>query len=168
MSNVASSSVLPANKVWGKAIFSQAFVCPQGVHLDRDPPGQRLPWTENPWTETPWTETPPGQRPPEQRPTGQRPPGQRPPWTETPLDRDPPGQRPSGQRPPWTETPLDGDPLGQRPPWTETSPHTVKSGRYASYWNAFLFHIHADLETIVQVDPRKLVAPSKKSMTVFI
>ena len=28
--------------------------------------------------------------------------------------------------------------LSQRPPWTET-PHTVKSGRYAFYWIAFLF-----------------------------
>ena len=37
--------------------------------------------------------------------------------TETPLDRDPP----------------DRDSLDRDPP------HTLKSGRYASYWNAFLF-----------------------------
>ena len=60
------------------------------------------------------------QTPPEQRSPGERP----------PLDRDlPPGERP----------PLDRDlPPGQRPPsWTET-PFMVKSGRYASYCNAFL------------------------------
>ena len=65
---------------------------------------------------------PPGQRPP---PPGQRPPRQSPPRTETPRQR-PPGHRPPEQRPPSST------------PWTET-PLTVKSGRYASYWNAFLF-----------------------------
>ena len=39
------------------------------------------------------------------------------PWTETPSDRDPP---------PKTENPLD------------RGTHMVMSGRYASYWNAFL------------------------------
>ena len=45
---------------------------------------------------------------------------------ETPLDRDPPVHRPLWKRP------LDRDPS-----WTET-PLMVKSGRYTSYWNAFL------------------------------
>ena len=45
-------------------------------------------------------------------------------WTEIPLERDLPGQRPPGQRPPWTET-----------------PRMVKSRRYTSYWDAFLFYI---------------------------
>ena len=58
----------PANKVWGKVIFSQTSVCPQ-------------------------------------RGTGS----------------------------PWQIS------TGQRPPWTEIHPCVVKSGRYASYWNAFLF-----------------------------
>ena len=53
----------------------------------------------------------PDRDPPDRDPCGQRPPGQRP-----PVDRDPPGQRPSGQR-------------------------TVTSGRYASYWDTFLFFI---------------------------
>ena len=42
--------------------------------------------------------------------------------------------------------PLNRDAPGQRPPQTETIPRTVKSGRYASYWNAFLlslFLVHA-------------------------
>ena len=37
------------------------------------------------------------------------------------------------------------EPPRQRIPWTVTprqsAPCTVKSGRYASYWNAFLFHL---------------------------
>ena len=48
--------------------------------------------------------------------------------TETPLDRDPPGQRPA----PLTDPPDRDPPHGQS---------TVTSGRYASYWNAFLFYI---------------------------
>ena len=60
--------------------------------------------------------------PPIQRP----PPGQKPPWTETFIDRDPHGLRlPPGKR----------SQPGQRPP----PPHTIKSARYASYCNAYLF-----------------------------
>ena len=89
--------------------------------LDRDPLGQRPPWTETPlgqrhfpWTETPfnrdpWTKTLPPDRHHSLQ-TETLPPRQRPSWTETPLDRDPPGQRP-----PWTETPLDRDPLKETP-----------------------------------------------------
>ena len=51
------------------------------------------------------------------------------------------GGLPPDRDPPWTET---GP--GQRSPWTETPPTprrrppcAAKSGRYASYWNAFLF-----------------------------
>ena len=46
-----------------------------------------------------------------------------PPWTYTPLDT------------PWTPPPLGHTP-SWTPPWT---PPTVNSGRYASYWNAFLW-----------------------------
>ena len=49
-------------------------------------------------------------------------------------DKDPLDKNPPGQRPPWTETP------GQKP--TRQRPLcTVKSGQYASYWNAFLFSL---------------------------
>ena len=62
--------------------------------------------------------------------------------TETPLDRD----SPSRQRPPWTETPPS--PV-QRPPDRDPPPpippRTVKIGRYASYWNAFLFEVYDEL-----------------------
>ena len=45
---------------------------------------------------------------------------------------DPPGQRHPPDRDPQTETPPDRDPPGQR------HPRTVRSGRYASYWNVLL------------------------------
>ena len=35
----------------------------------------------------------------------------------------------------------DRDPPGQKPPLDRNLPCTVKSGWYASYWNAFLFYI---------------------------
>ena len=47
---------------------------------DRNPPGQRLPWTETLLDRASINRDPP--------------------WQRTPLDRDPPGQRP-----PWTENP---------------------------------------------------------------
>ena len=90
----------------------------------------------SPWTETPWAETL---------------------LYRDPLDRDPqpPGQRPSRQRHTQDRDPPDRDSLGPRPqpPWTETlptetspdrdppdrDPLTVQSGRYSSYWIAFLF-----------------------------
>ena len=60
---------------------------------------------------------------------------------------------------PQTETPPDRDIPKQRPPWTETPseqrhPRTVRSGRYASYWNAFLLTIlflfsHALILTLI-------------------
>ena len=63
---------------------------------------------------------------------------------DPPPDRDPP--RTETPPLPWTETPpsLDRDPPfpGQRPPSPgQRPPRTVTSGRYASYWNAFLFYI---------------------------
>ena len=70
------------------------------------------------------------QRPPDRGPSGQRPPGQRFPrqiasrWR--PLDRDPPDR----------DSPrLDEDP----PPPGLTFSGGHRSGRYASYWNEYLF-----------------------------
>ena len=64
------------------------------------------------------------------------------PRTTSPQDQNPPGeQTPSrNQTPPGTRTPL-----GSRPPKDQTPPRETDSGirstsgRYASYWNAFLF-----------------------------
>ena len=69
--------------------------------------------------------------------------GRHPPWTDTPqqthpladtpLDRHPPADTPPGQTPPGQTPPADT-------PWADTSPRDCYySGRYASYWNAFLF-----------------------------
>ena len=63
------------------------------------------------------------------------------PWEQTP----PPGSRhthtPRTRLPPWEQThPLrDQTPLGADTPWSRPSLST--SGRYASYWNAFLLHL---------------------------
>ena len=65
------------------------------------------------WADPPWMQTPQG-------------------WADIPLlDADPPGV---GQIP-WMQTPLPG--LGRAPPIDP--PIRSTSGRYASYWNAFLF-----------------------------
>ena len=65
----------------------------------------------------------------------------------SPLDGDLPGWRLPRFRPTWTETHLDRDPLKtetpsrQRTPLGLTSSGCHRSGRYASYWNAYLFSI---------------------------
>ena len=73
------------------------------------------------------TETPLPRRPPSRRhpPARETPLPRRPPTKETPCQGDPPGRR----HPPARETPTEGGPPGIR----------SMSGRYASYWNAFLF-----------------------------
>ena len=56
--------------------------------------------------------------------------GRQPLWTDIPLGRHPPGQTP----PAWADTPL-----ARHSPWqTPPSADGYCSGRYASYWNAFL------------------------------
>ena len=78
------------------------------------------------------------------------PPDGEPPRMETPPDGDPlDGEPPPGWRtPPDGEPPQDGEPRPPRwrtPPGWRTPPRAVDSsirstsGRYASYWNAFLF-----------------------------
>ena len=64
------------------------------------------------------------------------------PRTETPLDRDPLRQRPLWTETHQTETPPDRDPMDR------VSVSTVKSGRYASYWNAFLFSFQLCFNTL--------------------
>ena len=55
--------------------------------------------------------------------------GQTPPSWQTPS----PGQRSPGRHTHWADTPRADT------PWADTpSPHGLCSGRYASYWNAFL------------------------------
>ena len=95
-----------------------------------------------------WDTTPPQSRPPGSRPPGAAPAGSRqPPWKQTP---------PGSRHPPGADTPPGSrHPLGSRHPWEQTVPreqtppppdqaHPPQAdgyccGRYASYWNAFLF-----------------------------
>ena len=58
--------------------------------------------------------------------------GRHPPWADTsPIGRPPTG---SVGRPPTGQTPS----LARHTPWADTSP---PAARYASYWNAILFHL---------------------------
>ena len=70
------------------------------------------------------------------------PPGSRPPWDQTPPDQadTPPGTRPPRDQTPQTRQthPRDQTPLGPYPPREADSSIRSTSGRYASYWNAFL------------------------------
>ena len=86
------------------------------------PPGSRHPLerTHPPRADTPWEQTPP---PPRSRHPL---PEQTPPWEQTPPKADPPG----ADTPPGPEPPPEAD-----------SGIRSTSGRYASYWNAFLFMI---------------------------
>ena len=102
-----------------KVMFLQVSVCPQGGGVclsawwDTPPPRSRHPPEETPH---PLEQTPPGADTPGSR----HPPEQTPPRNKHPRgSRHPPGADPSGADPP----PRDG--------------HCC--GRYASYWNAFLF-----------------------------
>ena len=104
----------PETKLRQGNVFT--LVC-HSVHGGRGPLSGRPPPTETPRTETPQTETPWTETPRTETPLNRDPPRTETPWTETPQTETP-----------WTETP------GQRPPCT------VTSGRYASYWNAFLFY----------------------------
>ena len=95
--------------------------------MDRDPLDRDPPWTEIPPNRDHLDRDPHGQRSPQTETTWTETPWTETPWTETPMDRDPLDRDPHGQR----------SLLGQRPPKL----HTVTSGRYISYWNAFLLRL---------------------------
>ena len=91
--------------------------CMLGYH----PPGSRHPQSRHP----------PGADPPEQTPLGaDTPQGQTPPRSRPPPEQTPPGSR---------------HPLEQTPPQEADSDIQSMSGRYASYWNAFLFCINFNM-----------------------
>ena len=94
-------------------------------------------WDTNP--PPPTRQPPPRTR--QTRPGTRPPPGPgRPPLTrQTPPGPDPPG---SGRPPPGTRPPRTGrSPRDQTPPPPRETDSSIRStsGRYASYWNAFLF-----------------------------
>ena len=105
---------------WAKVIFSQACV-KNSVHRGGEGVCVSACW-----------DTPPGTRPPQ-------PPDQ----ADPPPDQTPPGTRHT--------PPRSGRPPGTRPPRTSQTPPREAdcsirstSGRYASYWNAFLFKINSE------------------------
>ena len=72
----------------------------------------------------------------EMQPPGPDPPGSRPPWSRPPREQTPPP--PGADNPPGADTPQNRHPPGpETPPGADTSIRST-SGRYASYWNAFL------------------------------
>ena len=85
------------------------------------PPEQTLPDQMPPKADTPWSRHLP--------PRADTPPQSKPPRPETPQDQTPPGP----------DTPKPDTPLDQTHPLREAhSGIRSTSGRYASYWNAFL------------------------------
>ena len=131
------SNYRPANEVWGKVIFSEACVILStggGACLTRyhptPPPGADIP---------PRDYVPPGTMYP---PGLHTPPGLRtPPRLHTPPDYIPPQTTyPPDYVPPRLCTPPDYIPPGLRTPRTYVPPRgRSMCGRYASYWNTFLF-----------------------------
>ena len=97
----------------GKVMFSQACV-KNSVHRRGCLPKCLLGYT-------PWADTPPRADTPWADPQGRHPPGQIPPGRHPPQQTSPPSRHPPGQNP--TPHPEDG----------------YCCGRYASYWNAFLW-----------------------------
>ena len=124
---------------WAKVMFLQACVCPQGgrgVCLSAcwDTP---RPDTLQPGT--PLDQAPPQTRhKPIPRTRHHPPPG---PGTPSPRTSAPPGQgTPPGPGPPGADTPPPGP--GTPPPREADCSIRLTSGRYASYWNAFLLLRH--------------------------
>ena len=116
---MAKQLLPPANEVWGKVIFSVArvknSVC-RGEYLGRYPPGRY----------TPGRYTSLGRYTPQSRyPLGRY----TPPEQVNPLGRYTPRQ---------AGTPRADTPPRAGTPWAGTLEIWSMSGRYASYWNAFL------------------------------
>ena len=106
---------------------------PEGDTPEGDPPQRRQP----PGRRPPKKEAPPRRRPPKEGGTPQKETPQRrrhPPEGDPPKKEAPPTRSPQ-RRPPKKEPPPQGDPP---PPWEADSGIRSMSGRYASYWNAFL------------------------------
>ena len=86
-----------------------------------------------------WEQTPPGSR---HLPGSRYPPGAATPKAYTPQSRHPPRRRhhPPEQTPPRADTPRTRhSPRADTPPQKANSSIRSMSGRYTSYWNAFLF-----------------------------
>ena len=139
------------NEVVAKVMFLQASVIlstgggvSDSVHVGIPPPGADPPRSRHPPQEAdpPKKQTSPtiSRHPPRSRPS---PRSRHPPKKQTPpMKQIPPRSRhpPKNQTPPQKQTPPEAD----TPPRTRHPPHEADigarsmSGRYASYWNAFL------------------------------
>ena len=142
---------------WAKVIFSEMCVknsvhsgggVSASVHAGIHPPGADPP--------IPGADTP---TPRSRQPTGaDTPPEQTPPGADTPQEQTPREQthtpRADNPLPPGADTPPGADiPQKQTPPKEQTPPPTHEadsgirstSGRYASYWNAFLIFVFIGL-----------------------
>ena len=121
--------LLPASTKLGQGnIFTsvcQEF-CPRGVGW-----GGGWGWGEGVCLSACW-DTPPRSRHP---PGAETPPGSRPPGSRHPPGADTPRSR----HPPRADTPPRADPPGADTPSEANCSIRSMSGRYASYWNAFLF-----------------------------
>ena len=120
--NLQSYSIFSvSNSSCGKVMFSQACVKNSVQAGGGDPCRETPPWADHPWLDTPWS-------------------------TDTPLGRhllpraaNTPGIHPSGQTSTWAKTPHSPD---QTHPGQTPHPRDGHcSGRYASYWNDFLFQM---------------------------
>ena len=133
--------LLPAaTKLWPRLCFySCVWFCSQGACLPRRSPqeGGPPPCLGDP----PAKEASPRRRhPPIRGPPIRRPPPKEAPQEGDPQEGGPPKKEtPPRRRPPKKETPQEEAPPRRRhPPKEEDSGIRSMSGRYASYWNAFL------------------------------
>ena len=93
-----------------------------------------------PWSRSPGADILPEQTPPRADTPQSRHP-QTPPGADTPWSRYPPEQTPPRADPPGADPPPEQTPQSRHPPGSIRS----TSGRYASYWNAFLFSSGASI-----------------------
>ena len=147
--SIVTIVITGCNEVVAKVIFLHLFVilftggdvclsaCWDTTPLDQTPPG----------ADTPQSRHPPDQTPQTRHPLGADTPRSRPPGADTPQTRHPPNQTPPGADTcPGADTPQP-DPPGSRHPLTRPPPREADSsirstsGRYDSYWNAFLLPI---------------------------
>ena len=116
--------LLPAaTKLWPRQYFYTCLsFCSQGGVLPQCMLGYHTPLSRHtPLEQTPREQTPPSRHPPPRADT--------PLGADTPQSRSPPEQTPpKADTPPRADTPREADSTIQS-----------TSGRYASYWNAFLF-----------------------------
>ena len=127
------------------------------VHAGIHPPGSRYPSEQTPpkeqtpsWSRHPPEQTPPradtsigSRHPPSRPPRADTPPGSRAPQgADTSQSRHPLGaDTPQSRHPPEQTPPNQTPPLGADTPPEADSGLQSTSGRYASYWNAFLLFL---------------------------